>query len=82
MVYQLAGYINRDREVIPQASITKPPSAELRPNQTDQDTLPDYDILDQILQLYVEEDLWPDGDRRARVCPRDGQMGGRHHRPQ
>lgn len=59
MVYQLAEYINRDQEVIPQASITKAPSAELRPNQTDQDTLPPYDILDQIIQLYVEEELCP-----------------------
>ncbi|MHB8997209.1 MAG: NAD+ synthase [Armatimonadota bacterium] len=57
MVYELARYINREREVIPESSITKPPSAELRPNQTDQDTLPPYDILDQIIQLYVEEDL-------------------------
>ena len=59
MVYELAHYINREREIIPQSSITKPPSAELRPNQTDQDTLPEYEILDQILQLYVEEDLCP-----------------------
>lgn len=57
MVYQLADYLNRDREVIPVSSITKAPSAELRPDQTDQDTLPPYDILDQIIQLYVEEDF-------------------------
>jgi NAD+ synthase (glutamine-hydrolysing) len=55
MVYELARYVNRDREIIPQASLTKPPSAELRPNQTDQDTLPPYDILDGILRLYVDE---------------------------
>jgi NAD+ synthetase len=55
MVYQLARYINRDRQVIPQASLTKPPSAELRPNQTDQDTLPPYEVLDAILKKYVEE---------------------------
>jgi NAD+ synthetase len=55
MVYELARYVNRDREIIPQASLTKPPSAELRPNQTDQDTLPPYDILDGILKLYVDE---------------------------
>jgi NAD+ synthase (glutamine-hydrolysing) len=55
MVYELARYINRDRRVIPEASLTKPPSAELRPNQTDQDTLPPYDILDAILRKYVEE---------------------------
>jgi NAD+ synthase (glutamine-hydrolysing) len=56
-VYALAHYINREREVIPRSSIEKPPSAELKPNQTDQDTLPPYDLLDDILQLYVEENL-------------------------
>jgi NAD+ synthase (glutamine-hydrolysing) len=55
MVYELARYINREREIIPDASLTKPPSAELRPNQTDQDTLPPYDVLDAILKLYVDE---------------------------
>jgi NAD+ synthase (glutamine-hydrolysing) len=58
MVYELSEYINREREVIPRAIITKAPSAELRPNQTDQDSLPPYDILDQILKLYVEEEKW------------------------
>lgn len=57
MVYQLAEYINRNGEVLPRETITKPPSAELRPNQKDQDTLPPYDILDQVIQLYVEEGL-------------------------
>ncbi len=56
-VYELARWINREREVIPNASIEKPPSAELRPDQKDQDTLPPYDILDEILRLYVEENL-------------------------
>lgn len=56
-VYALAKYINREAEIIPTSSITKPPSAELKPNQTDQDTLPPYDLLDAILQLYVEENL-------------------------
>ena len=57
MVYELAELINRraGRELIPQESLTKLPSAELRPNQTDQDTLPPYDILDRILKLYVED---------------------------
>ena len=55
MVYRVAHWLNRNGEVIPQSSITKPPSAELRPNQTDQDTLPPYDTLDAILKLYVEE---------------------------
>ncbi|MEW5722968.1 MAG: NAD+ synthase [Thermodesulfobacteriota bacterium] len=55
MVYDLAGLVNREREIIPRATIEKAPSAELRPNQTDQDTLPPYDLLDRILQLHVEE---------------------------
>ncbi len=55
MVYELAHYINRERQIIPAASITKPPSAELRPNQTDQDTLPPYEILDPILEMYVDD---------------------------
>ena len=56
-VYALARWINRDREIIPLSTIEKPPSAELRPDQTDQDTLPPYDILDGILKGYVEEGL-------------------------
>ncbi|MEN6478084.1 MAG: NAD(+) synthase, partial [Anaerolineales bacterium] len=59
MVYRLAHYVNREREIIPQASITKAPSAELRPNQTDQDSLPPYELLDAILQLYIEEGCSP-----------------------
>jgi len=55
MVYELANLINRGREVIPAATLTKPPSAELRPNQTDQDTLPPYDVLDRILKAYIED---------------------------
>ncbi|EDY19545.1 NAD+ synthetase [Chthoniobacter flavus Ellin428] len=57
MVYELAEWINRDREIIPRATIEKPPSAELKPDQRDQDTLPPYEVLDPILQLYVEEQL-------------------------
>ena len=53
MIYRLARWINREREIIPDSSITKPPSAELRPNQTDQDSLPPYEILDAILDHYV-----------------------------
>jgi NAD+ synthetase len=56
LVYDLARYVNREREVIPRSSITKAPSAELRPNQTDQDTLPPYAVLDAILEAYVEGD--------------------------
>ena len=54
-VYQLANYINHDREIIPQAIIDKAPSAELRPNQKDSDSLPDYAVLDKIILLYVQE---------------------------
>jgi NAD+ synthase (glutamine-hydrolysing) len=60
MVYELARYINREREVIPQASIDKPPSAELRPNQTDQDTLPPYEVLDAIIEQYVDKGRSPE----------------------
>jgi len=54
-VYCLARYINRAEERIPQACLDKAPSAELRPNQTDQDSLPPYDVLDAILKAYIEE---------------------------
>ena len=57
MVYDLARWINNDREIIPRSTITKPPSAELKPDQVDQDTLPPYEILDEVLRLYVEENL-------------------------
>jgi NAD+ synthetase len=65
MVYELARWINSDysarssgkREIIPRSTIEKAPSAELKPNQTDQDVLPPYEILDEILRLYVEENL-------------------------
>jgi NAD+ synthetase len=55
MIYELAAFLNREREIIPQNTIRRAPSAELRPNQKDQDTLPEYDILDAILRLRVEE---------------------------
>lgn len=57
MVYNLCNYINRDIEIIPSSILNKKPSAELKPNQTDQDTLPEYDVLDGILKAYVEERL-------------------------
>lgn len=57
MIYQLAQWFNRAQIRIPPNTITKPPSAELRPDQKDQDTLPPYDVLDEILRLYVEENL-------------------------
>lgn len=56
-VYALSRWINRDREIIPRNTIDKAPSAELRPNQTDQDSLPPYDVLDAILRGYVEQGL-------------------------
>ncbi len=55
MVYRLSHYVNSRRPVIPRAILEKPPSAELRPNQQDSDTLPPYDILDTILEDYVED---------------------------
>ena len=54
-VYRLSTYINREKEIIPKEIINKPPSAELRQNQKDQDNLPPYDILDRILRMYLEE---------------------------
>src|SRR3984957_17407538 len=60
MIYRLASWINREHEVIPESSISKPPSAELKPDQKDQDTLPPYEILDEILKMYVEELLNPE----------------------
>jgi len=56
-VYEVSRWINREREIIPWNTIDKPPSAELRPDQKDQDTLPPYEILDGILELYVENHL-------------------------
>lgn len=58
-VYELAKYINRNEEVIPDNIITKPPSAELRPNQKDSDSLPDYSILDKVLYQYIERRQGP-----------------------
>jgi NAD+ synthase (glutamine-hydrolysing) len=58
-IYALAGYINKDAEIIPGNIITKPPSAELRPGQKDTDSLPDYSILDKILYQYIEKRQGP-----------------------
>ena len=58
-VFRMAEYMNKDGVVIPVNTITKPPSAELRPNQKDSDSLPDYDILDEILELYIEHHQGP-----------------------
>ncbi len=59
-IYKISRWVNRERVIIPVDSITKPPSAELRPDQKDQDSLPEYDILDAILQFYVVENLSKD----------------------
>ena len=72
MVYELSRHLNRDGEIVPESTITKPPSAELRPDQKDTDSLPDYDVLDPILKLYVEEgrgieEIVADGHDRALV---------------
>jgi NAD+ synthase (glutamine-hydrolysing) len=56
-VYRVARWVNREKPIIPEESLTKAPSAELRPNQTDQDSLPPYEVLDQILEDYVVKDL-------------------------
>ena len=56
-VYAVSRWVNRDKEIIPHDTIEKPPSAELRPDQKDQDTLPPYEVLDAILELYVEKHL-------------------------
>ena len=58
-VFELAKYINRDKEIIPINTIVKPPSAELRPDQKDSDSLPEYDILDEILYQYIEKRKGP-----------------------
>lgn len=59
LVYELCRYRNRASPVIPEEIISRPPSAELRPDQKDSDSLPGYDVLDRILRLYVEEDVGP-----------------------
>jgi len=57
LVYQLAAYVNREREIIPARTIVRPPTAELKPDQRDQDDLPPYEILDQILEMHLEKGL-------------------------
>lgn len=58
-IYDLCKFINRDKEIIPEHILTKAPSAELRPNQKDSDSLPDYDILDKVLFQYIEQRKGP-----------------------
>ncbi|HEY4832716.1 MAG TPA: NAD(+) synthase, partial [Waddliaceae bacterium] len=59
-VYDLANWINRDKMIIPLNILRKPPSAELKPNQKDSDTLPEYEIIDNVLKAYVEEHYSPE----------------------
>ena len=71
MVYDLARFINRTKEIIPQATMTKPPSAELRPNQKDSDTLQPYEDLDRILKAYVEDLQSPEQIAEECLLPLD-----------
>ncbi|HXX20866.1 MAG TPA: NAD+ synthase [Candidatus Acidoferrum sp.] len=71
MVYDLANYVNRSREVIPRDTLVKAPSAELRPNQTDQDTLLPYEDLDRILKAYVEDLQSPEQIAEECLLPLD-----------
>ncbi|MDA3822547.1 MAG: NAD(+) synthase, partial [Bacteroidales bacterium] len=59
-VFALAWHLNKGAEIIPENIITKPPSAELRPDQKDSDSLPDYEILDAVLELYIEKQSSPE----------------------
>jgi NAD+ synthase (glutamine-hydrolysing) len=70
-VYELSRMLNQQQEIIPASILSKPPSAELRPNQTDQDTLPPYEVLDPILEDYLEEFLTPQeiAQRRGQPLP-------------
>jgi NAD+ synthetase len=68
-VYAVSNWINREREVIPEAILTKPPSAELRPGQMDTDSLPPYEVLDPILEAYVERYETPEQISRERGFP-------------
>ena len=57
LVYELSRFLNKDKEIIPLRTISKAPTAELKPDQCDQDDLPDYEVLDQILEMHLEEHL-------------------------
>jgi NAD+ synthase (glutamine-hydrolysing) len=71
MVYDLANFVNRSKEIIPRDTLTKVPSAELRPNQTDQDTLLPYEDLDRILKAYVEDMQSPEQIAEECLLPLD-----------
>ncbi len=75
LVYRLAHYRNSLGRVIPERIITRAPSAELRANQTDQDSLPPYETLDAILEAYVEKEPEPERDRCEWTCARASRAG-------
>ena len=70
-VYAVSNWLNREREVIPRSILEKPPSAELRPDQKDTDSLPPYDVLDPIIEAYVEHYKTPECIARAHELPLD-----------
>jgi NAD+ synthase (glutamine-hydrolysing) len=70
-VYQLSRWINKNKEIIPRSTIEKPPSAELRPDQRDTDTLPDYAIVDAVLQSYVEDLMSPEEIIKKHNLPKE-----------
>ena len=74
LVYKLAEHLNRERELIPASTMTKPPSAELRPDQKDTDSLPPYEVLDPILLAYIEDNLTP-----AQIIEKTGVDAGLVH---
>ena len=82
MVYELARHLNRERELIPPEIIRRAPSAELRPDQKDQDTLPPYEILDRIMNLYLEDRCSYQDIVELGLRPRHGALGDPDHRPQ
>ena len=79
LVYRLARYVNSRSPVIPASTMEKPPSAELRPDQKDSDSLPPYEVLDTILEDYVEDNRSAGCDRRAAWLPAGtGAKSGPH----
>ena len=77
-VYRLARYANRSREIIPENTLMKPPSAELRPGQQDTDSLPPYDVLDPILEAYVERYETAEEIVQSSILPLDIALVRKH----
>ncbi|OFZ37139.1 MAG: NAD(+) synthase, partial [Bacteroidetes bacterium RIFCSPHIGHO2_02_FULL_44_7] len=67
-VYNLAEYVNRKKELIPKRMLEKAPSAELRQNQRDRDTLPEYEYLDRVLKAYIEDDIINENEQSILAC--------------